>query len=351
MTDGPRAARAHAAWAAFLAGCTRRSGAELLVREPPLVQASPAAVWPLSQAIGAAMSLSDLEGADLEVGPGHDVVADVAGLLAGLERHRRGEAYLAYPHERHRYYDDNAWLGLDFVQWHAQRGDGRALDAARRIFAFLAHGEHREGGVHWCEGRRQPRNTCATAPAMQLALRLHAVTGDAALVGFASRCDAFLRDRLESPGGLMWDHVDASGQVETTVWAYNQGTAANARVLLGAATGDPHHAQRAAALTDATLDHFEADDGWWRQPAVFNAVCMRNLLSAAALSDRIDGPRVRATVAAYLDRVWAEARDEDSGLFVGGGLGRYDEGCIDQAALSQLYAVAAWPAERVAIVA
>lgn len=346
MTDGHGAARALAAWDAFQAACTRREGDELIALEPPLVQTSPAAVWPLSQAIGAAMSLAGMEDRR-----GRDFDADVCGLLAGLEHHRRGEAYVAYPHERHRYYDDNAWLGLDFVQWHAQRGHTADLVAARRICAFVGKGEHHEGGTRWCEGRRQPRNTCATAPAMQLALRLHAVTGDADLLGFALRSDAFLRGQLESPEGLMWDHVDADGHVERTVWSYNQGTTVNARVLLGIATGDTRHTRDAAGLAAATLDHFDTNDGWWAQPAAFNAVCLRNLLSAAAMSPLIDSARVRTTVDAYLDRVWAEARDEDSGLFVNGAVGRYDQGCIDQAALTQLYALAAWPRANLAAVA
>lgn len=342
MSDAARAERCLGSWNALLDAWGRSGGDALVIAEPPFVQSAQAAVWPLSQVLAAAMTLADVDVA---------VEGDVDRLLAGLERHRRGDAYTAYPHERLRYYDDNAWVGLDLVQWYAQRGRVRDLAAAQRVFSFTASGEHHDGGIHWREGRREPRNTCSTAPAMQLALRLHACTGERALVDFALRADAFLCRDLVSSDGLVCDHVDADGGVERTVWSYNQGTTANARVLLGRATGDPRHVQRAAELVDATLEHFGRDDGWWRQPAAFNAVCLRNLASAAAMAPALGPERIHATLETYLDRVWDEAREEDTGLFVNGGIGRYDQGCIDQAGLAQLFALAAWPRRRLHLVA
>lgn len=337
MSSAALAERAVASWDALLDACGRPDDGELVITEPPFVQSTQTAVWPLSQVLAAAMSL-----ADVDAGPrGFD--DDVDRLLAGLEHHRRGDAYTAFPNERLRYYDDNAWVGLDLAQWHAQRGRARDLAAAHRVFAFTVGGEHRDGGVHWREGRRQPRNTCSTAPAMQLALRLHAYTGEAELVDFANRAAAFLSRELEAPDGLMWDHVDADGAVEHTVWSYNQGSTANAFVLLGQATDDTRHIHRATELVDATLEHFGRDDGWWRQPAAFNAVCLRNLMSAAAIAPELGPERIHAAVHGYLDRVWEEAREDDTGLFVNGDIGRYDQGCIDQAALTQLFALAAWP--------
>lgn len=341
-------ARAFAAWDALLDACADPGPDELAIAEPPFIQATRAAAWPLSQVIAAAM---DLAGITSEHRRGRDPGADVDRLLAGLERHRRGDAYTAYPHERMRYYDDNAWIGLDFAQWHAQHTRGADLVAARRLLAFTADGEHGDGGVHWREGRGESRNTCSTAPAMQLALRLHAVTAEPGLVAFAQRADAFLTGTLESPDGLMWDHVDADGHIERTVWSYNQGTVVNARVLLAEATGDDALLRRAAAGVEATLDHFGTDDRWWHQPAAFNAVCFRNLLSAAAMAPLLGRQRIRATLDAYLDRVWHDAREDETGLFVNGGIGRYDQGCIDQAGLTQLFALARWPSEHLHMVA
>lgn len=350
MTDAAaRAERAYASWDALLEACGRAEGRELAITEPPFIQTTRAAVWPLSQVLAAAMDLADLDHRYVVARRDFDTAVD--GLLAGLEHHRRGEAYAAYPHERLRYYDDNAWVGLDLVQWHAQRNRDRDLDAARRVFEFTARGEHSGGGVHWREGRGQPRNTCSTAPAMQLALRIHAATREHRLVDFAVRADAFLRETMESPQGLLWDHVDADGTVEHTIWSYNQGSAVSARVLLGAVTEDRRHLHRAIALADATLDHFGSEDRWWGQPAAFNAVCFRNLAAAAALAPELGADRIRAAMEEYLDRVWEEARDEDTGLYVNAGIGRYDQGCIDQAGLTQLFALSAWPPDRLHIVA
>jgi len=337
------AGRAVASWDALIEASGRREGNALLISEPPFVQSAQTPVWPLSQVIAAAMSLADAGTVAFDI--------EVDRLLAGLERHRRGDAYTAHPRERLRYYDDNAWVGLGLAQWHTQRGRGRDLTAARRLFAFAAAGEHRDGGVHWREGTREPRNTCSTAPAAQLALRIHGLTGEPGLVEFAARADRFLSETLESPQGLMWDHVDADGTVERTVWSYNQGSTVSARVLLGRATGDARHVRSAQALANATLEHFGRDDGWWRQPAVFNAICLRNLVSAAAIAPEIGRDRIHATLADYLDRVWEEAREDETGLFVNGGIGRYDQSCIDQAGITQLYALSAWPRDRLHLVA
>lgn len=350
MTNAAESAdRARASWDALLDACGRAEDHELAITEPPFIQTTRAAVWPLSQVLAAAMDLAGLD----HHGPGvpHDFDAEVDRLLAGLEHHRRGDAYSAYPSEHLRYYDDNAWVGLGLVQWHAQRNRDRDLVAARRVFEFAARGEHGDGGVHWREGRRQPRNTCSTAPAMQLALRLQAVTNEPGLVEFALRADAFLCDTLESADGLLWDHVDADGAVDPAIWSYNQGSTVSARVLLGAATGDRRHIRRATALVDATLAYFGTGDRWWDQPAAFNAICFRNFAAAVSIAPELGADRIRAAMEEYLDRVWEEARDEDTGLFVNSGIGRYDQGCIDQAGLTQLFALSAWAPERLHVVA
>ncbi|MCX7621426.1 MAG: glycoside hydrolase family 76 protein [Acidimicrobiales bacterium] len=318
----------------------------VLLLDPPRRRTHLAPVWPLGQVLAAALNLDAL----VESGKlGREQVPEptTEELFTALERYRVDDGYGPHPGERPVYFDDNAWIGLDFVQCHLQAGRDDALAAARRVMAVVLSGEHPTGGVRWVDRPGSPRNTCATAPAMQLALRLHALEPDSVLFEFAQRCSVFLRDRLLAPSGLLWDHIEADGTVERTYWTYNQGTSVSAWALL-AATGDRGAAQLARATLEATLVHFGPgeSDALWRQPPIFNAVMFRNLLAAAAIlpdPDLMKGVREVAT--GYADRVWREARDPLTGLLDQGGIGTYEGSCIDQAGMVQLLAVLALPEE------
>ena len=149
----------------------RRGGNQLLVMDGPGRRAGIAAVWPLSQVLAAALDLERLD-------PAATGSAPTADLAHTVELYRRGDGYAPYPAAGERYFDDNAWLGLDFVQAHRQdHGDATDsvwLHRAKRTFDFVASGQDPDGGVRWVEGGGS-RNTCSTAPAIELALRLHLI--------------------------------------------------------------------------------------------------------------------------------------------------------------------------------
>jgi predicted alpha-1,6-mannanase (GH76 family) len=265
-----------------------------------------------------------------------------------LERYRRGAAYSGArrPGISWRFYDDNAWVGLAAAQA-VQLGAGPEVGRlAERLLAWIRAGEHPEGGVRWRE-RRSGRHACSTGSAGMLALRVAppGQTCDPDVVEFARRCRAFLSGALGRSDGLVADNVDSSGRVGPTAFSYNQGLAIGLDVLLHAA-GDTEAVDRARRLAGATLDHFAALDGLWRQPPAFNAVLLRSLLllhSADADSRWTDA------VDHYLDRAWSEARNRSTGLFTEGGIGSYGtEQLLDQAAFVQLAALRAWPTERLA---
>jgi len=320
--------RALEAWRALCDQClaTDRRGT-LHVLDGP--RSGGAAVWPVSQVLGAALAVDRLE-------PG---TGRLDGLFETLERYRVGDAYAPYPGDRDLYYDDNAWIGLDLAQWHLQGGAPASLPSARRVLGVLAEGEAPGGGVRWKRGPGSSLNTCSTGPAVELALRVHLLTGDVDALEFARRNDAFLHSVLRRDDGLFADHVERDGRVDATVWTYNQGTPVGADVLWWRATEERSYLDRARATAIAALDAFSAD-GLWGQPAAFNGVFGRNVLALGAVEPM---PGLLDVLDGYLDRAWTEARDERTGLLLGGGIGLYDGGgTIDHAALVQLYALRAW---------
>lgn len=331
------AERAADAWNQLVAtSMLRRGGNQLLVMDGPGRHAGVAAVWPLSQVLAAAIDLDRLD-------PEATGSAPLADLADTVELYRRGDGYAPYPAAGERYYDDNAWLALDFVQAHRQH-EGDAVDGiwmhkATRTFGFVASGQDPDGGVRWVEGG-DSRHTCSTAPAIEVALRLSLMTGGDRFRSFAERSDQWLWATLRREDGLFADHVEADGRVEPTVWAYNQGTPVGADVLWFRVTGDRAHLDRAGRLAGAALDHFGTGDRLWHQPPAFVAVLFRNLLT---LHGQQDQPRVVAELDRYLERVWQEGRDPRTGRFVDGGIGHYDDGgTLDHAALVQLFALQAF---------
>lgn len=335
------AERATEAWADLLALYVDegRKG-RLKVREQPGRFAKGAALWPLSQVVHAGLLVAGLTG---DAG----VVPDLFEVMEG-HRQRRGDAYLPYPGSGPVFFDDNAWVGLDQVQAGlvGLDPDGSLAEAAFRTLGVVAGGQAPSGAVRWQDVPGSPVNTCSTAPAVELALRLAEREGDLdrreRLLAFADAADRGL-DLLRRDDRLYADHVDPDGEVEHSIWAYNQGTPVGADVLWWRLTGDEGRLDRAEATARAALAELHPDR-LWSQPPAFVGVFFRNLL---ALDATRPVPGLLDEVDAWLERVWSRARDPRTGRIAYGGIGRYDAGgAIDHAGVVQVLAARAWPPER-----
>jgi len=318
------------------------------VRDQAAHRSPPAALWPLSQVIAAGLFVHRLEP---QTGALH-ALFELLATHRERSRHAAG-GYLPHPGQRPLYYDDNAWVGLDQVQADlvglSPLGSGGSwLVEARQTLAVVLAGQDARGAVRWNDTRSSSCNTCATAPAIELALRLATARAEldpdvtaADVVEAARRADEALTSLLRRDDGLYADHVTPTGAVEHSLWTYNQGTPVGADVLWYRLTGDTGRLDRASATATAALTHFGAE-ALWREPPAFVAVMVRNLLALHAvrpvpgLLDVLDG---------YLERAWETGRDGHDGRFGGGGMGRYDDGgAIDHGAVVQLLALRCWPA-------
>ena len=316
------------------------------LRDQPSRGSAAAALWPLTQAIGAGLLVHRLE-------PQDDAIGALFGLLDDhRESSRRGRGgYLPLPGQRPLYYDDNAWVGLDQVQaalvgLAGAEGSTRDwISAARATLDVVMAGRDPDGTVRWNDLAGSPSNTCATAPAIELALRLALVApegpGRDELVAFAADADAALTRRLRRDDALYADHVTVAGEVDHSLWSYNQGTPVGADVLWSRLTGEGTRLERASATASAALAHF-GPAALWAQPPAFVAVFVRNLFALHAVAPV---PGLVEAVDGYLERAWTVGRDPGSGRFGGAGMGRYDAGgVIDHAALVQMLALRGWSA-------
>ncbi|HXV06205.1 MAG TPA: glycoside hydrolase family 76 protein [Solirubrobacterales bacterium] len=207
-----------------------------------------------------------------------------------------------------RFFDDNAWIGLDLVHAYELDGDPLFLQRAEQVFAFTESGwdadpSHPDpGGVFWADtSSNRDRATVSTAGAAQLGLELYLANGDRAELEAATSMLAWVDGTLRAPNGLYWDHVDLRGRIDTKQWSYNQGQMLGAYALLYRATGDPAALGKAEAIASASLQKFRAS-GFHAQPAIFNAIYFRNLERLDLMAPHGLYARAMRSYAASIDR-------------------------------------------------
>ena len=300
-------------------------------------------VWPQGQAIAASL--------DVALSTGN--YGSVNDLMKQLSLYQRGGAYApgVFTAASPRYYDDNLWLGLDFLQAYQQTGNQDYLQHAEALFPFFEGGLSPAGGLHWVEkSAHMSRNTCSNGPAVEYALRLYQATRDPKYLTFAENCQTFLDTQMRSPEGLYYDNLGDDGHLDQTIYSYNQGTPIGADVLFYRITGDRHYLDQATQTAKAALAYFAQDDRLWKQSPAFNAIFFRNLLALDAVAP---DPSYRQALNDYLARVWQQGRDPQTGLISQGGIGSYQGpgSYLDQGGLAQLFALSVLPEDKLLDVA
>jgi hypothetical protein len=265
------------------------------VREPGSALA--VACWPFSQVMHA-YALSDPVS-----GP-----ARFPGLTRGLNGYRDPKGgYRESIGRGKRYFDDNAWVGLAFLQRHAFSGGQHSRHRAVSLDEVVQGGlDPTTGGILWVEDG-DTFNACSTGAGALLHTELGGNI-DASLDFLSS---------LRNADGLVRDHMRADGSIEASIYSYNQG------LLMAAAlrAGDRRLAEQACEAGDA----YFTVDRLWEQAVCFNAIYAKARLRIG------DSAQIRD----YADRLEVEGRDEH-GWFTAAG--RYDEGSVlDTAGALQIF--------------
>jgi hypothetical protein len=163
-----------------------------------------------------------------------------------------------------KYYDDNAWLVITFLEAYETNHDGRYLSRADETLKFVLSGwdEEAGGGIWWHQAHKDgTKNACSNGPAAVGCLRLARYReGDdaAALVDQARKIVAWTVSALQADDGLFEDRkVVASGEVKRGKLTYNSALMLRASLGLYRATGKQEYleqAQRIAKAADSLLD-------------------------------------------------------------------------------------------------
>ncbi|MCC7494189.1 MAG: hypothetical protein IT204_17655 [Fimbriimonadaceae bacterium] len=208
---------------------------------------------------------------------------------------------LPLPKPVDRYYDDNAWLVLAWLEAAAELHEPRYQALAERALTYVLSGgdDRLGGGLYWRESDRLTKNTCASAPAALACLRLaelgqpaHADRGHELLEWTVAQ----FRDPVDQ---LFWDHrVVADGRLVT--WKFSYNAALPIRAWLAAARLRPDQAAACRAAAQRTADAalarwYRPDSGLFSGSLRFDHLLAEALLELSAATGE---PRYAAAAAA-----------------------------------------------------
>jgi hypothetical protein len=290
-------------------------------------------LWPFSQALAATMSVANIP--SLKSVFAHEVYARLVGLKSYLDLNNSGAPEGTYSSTLAaydgtvappagpggaKYYDDNAWVGIELARMYELTHVAGVLGGAEGVMAFEMAGWDTQpqiacpGGIPFSNSPEDvERNTVTNAPTAELALQLYKLTGNAQDLQFAEMAYEWVRTCLTEPNGLYADHIGLHGKIEPTEWSYNQGTMIGAGVLLYQATGNSAYLYQARQTAKAALAYYTPERLGQENP-FFVSVYFRNMLYLDSVTH--DPPGLKL-VQGYVNYAWEHLRLSDD-VFVFG---------------------------------
>ncbi|GAB6123425.1 glycoside hydrolase family 76 protein [Dysgonomonas termitidis] len=277
-------------------------------------------------------------------------------VLPGLEEYfdlkRNPPGYASYINaapQSDRFYDDNVWLGIDFTDTYMMTNESKYLDKAKLIWTFVASGidDKLDGGIYWCEQKKESKNTCSNAPGSVFALKLFEATKDSTYFHLGKNLYDWTKKHLQDTSDyLYYDNIGLNGKIGEAKYAYNSGQMMQSAALLYKFTKDETYLSEAQNIASSCYNHFFNDftspDGEQfkllkKGDVWFIAVMLRGFIELYHLDNNkiyID------TFDKNLDYAWTHTRD-DNGLFNTDWSGKKKDDkkwLLTQAAMIEMYA-------------
>lgn len=269
---------------------------------------APTTVWDYSWALAAMEDEAQLPGGSI-------FLPVVRALTNNLQQYWDAKAPIpAYAPSVHpganaiKYFDDNAWVGLDLVTAYHLTGDRTYLERAEAVFRYEESGwDPSGGGIYWND-QRLIRSTPSTAPVAELAVYLYRDTKNASYLAWAERLYAWQESTLVvAATGEVLNSINAAGDVETNMWTYNQGTVIGAGVLLYEVTHERRYLTEAARTAHYVLTDAMQPSGAFVPQPEFNGVLVDNLqLLYQATGDRA----IAQAIETNARLAWTKARNK-----------------------------------------
>ncbi|MEJ7589267.1 MAG: glycoside hydrolase family 76 protein [Ferruginibacter sp.] len=207
-----------------------------------------------------------------------------------------------------RFYDDNQWIGIAYMDAYNRTRDTQYLTRSKDIYDFMMTGFDMAsgGGIYWKEFDKSTKNTCSNGPGILLALQLYQATNQRQYLDTALLLYAWTTKNLLSPEGLYFDAIQLpSGKIDKRIYTYNTGTMLQGNVLLYKITRDKQYLEAARQLADRSLDYFFKEETF-PENHWFNAVLLRGYEALF----RVDNEKkyINAFVT-YANKIWQSQTD------------------------------------------
>ncbi len=176
-----------------------------------------------------------------------------------------------------KYYDDNAWLVITFLEAYQLTHERAYLERARKTAAFLISGwdDKLGGGIWWHqEHKDDSKNTCANGPAAVGFLRLAELgpKKDAQYwLEAARKTVEWTQQKLQAPDGLYDDRIIVStGEVKRGKLTYNSALMLRAELCLYRLSNKPEYLAEARRIGAAANWFARNGNGVYRDPMRFS---------------------------------------------------------------------------------
>ena len=307
-------------------------------------------LWPYSGVFSAGVALLEATGDKIYKELLENSI--LPGLEAYYDRKREPHAYSSYISRApvsDRFYDDNLWLGIDFIDLYRLTCEQQYLEKAKAIWRFVKSGTDDKlgGGIYWCEQRKDTKNTCSNAPAAVLALKIYQETHESIYLKEAERQYEWTKEKLQDTTDyLYFDHIELDGKIGKAKFAYNSGQMMQAAALLFELTGDSAYLTDARNIAKEAYCYFfnyvttpdESSVKLIRKGDIwFTAIMLRGYIE---LYKQDKNKTYLDTFKKSLDCAWKYAREEN-GLFNVDFSGKEKENrkwLLTQAAIVEMYA-------------
>ena len=222
------------------------------------------------------------------------------------------DAYFASKTDDDKYYDDNAWLVLSFVEAYDATKDPQFLNWAQQTQKFVLSGydEKLGGGLYWHQQKKESKNTCVSGPAAAAALDLYRVTGDKTDLEQARQLYNWTNANLQDKDGLYWDNIKLDGEIGKAKFTYNTALMLRNNIELHKVTGDQKYLAEARRVADASLEYWTRAGGKLGDDAKFNNWMCEALLMTYRATGEV---KYLNAVRRHADYGYKQGRDASDG--------------------------------------
>ncbi|MGQ1891617.1 glycoside hydrolase family 76 protein [Thermophagus sp. OGC60D27] len=321
-----------------------------LVEQDSLAGRKVAFLWPTSGLLSAVNALIKRTGSEEYERMLREII--VPNLENYYDEDRVPPAYQSYivqGGESDRYYDDNIWLALDFLEAYHLTNDEFFLEKSKLLWKFILSGwdDKLGGGIYWCEQKKYSKNTCSNAPASVLGLKLFEATRDSSYFLWGIKIYEWVHSNLkDTVDGLYYDNLSVQGSLDERKFTYNTGQMLQAASLIYKLTDDKAYLNEAEKIAESAMQYFteefktaegktirlfKSTDNW------FNVIMYRGYEELYQLNHN---PEYIQIFLSNLDYLWKNGRDKN-GLFRKGWMSENSDQSrwlLDQACMVEIYA-------------